>query len=112
MTDHVTPQHYAICRFTCEPADLTSYLPHPLGSAVEYILRAPFKGQEADDLSKAAYWLRRFAYDDEWCEPCEKISSGSTAGTCRSISVPARPPCASKNTASTAFSDSKARTSR
>lgn len=71
MFEHETPQHYAVCRFTCEPADLTQYLPHPLGSAIEYILRAPFKGQEADDLRKAAYWLRRFAADDEWCEPCE-----------------------------------------
>ena len=69
MFEHETPQHYALCRFTCEPADLTALLPHPLGSAIEYILRSPFKGQEAEDLHKAAYWLRRFADDDEWCIP-------------------------------------------
>lgn len=69
MTEHKTPAHYEACRFSCEPADLTQYLPHPLGSAVEYILRSPFKGQKAEDLHKAVYWLRRFADDDEWCTP-------------------------------------------
>ena len=69
LTEHQTPKHYVACRVTIEPADLTQYLPHPLGSAIEYILRSPFKGQKAEDLHKAAYWLRRFAYDDEWCIP-------------------------------------------
>lgn len=81
MTEHKTPKHYELCRFSCEPADLTQYLPHPLGSAVEYILRSPFKGQKAEDLHKAAYWLRRFADDGEWCVPHEDDSSWVYSGT-------------------------------
>lgn len=34
-------------------------LPHPIGSAVEYMLRAPYKGSEATDLRKAAWWLKK-----------------------------------------------------
>lgn len=52
------PEHYERNRFTCEPKDLTKYLPHPLASAVEYILRAPYKGTEETDLKKAVWWLK------------------------------------------------------
>lgn len=57
MINH--PQHYEVNRFTCEPADLTTMLPHPIASAVEYILRAPYKGTERQDLEKAKWWLER-----------------------------------------------------
>lgn len=58
MTDNVnSPDHYARFRFTCEPKDFTKFLPHPLASAIEYIIRAPFKGNELEDLSKAIFWL-------------------------------------------------------
>lgn len=61
MTDNVnSPSHYARYRFECEPKDLTKYLPHPLASAIEYILRAPFKGNELEDLQKARFWLLEF----------------------------------------------------
>lgn len=61
MTDNVnSPDHYARFRFTCEPKDLTKHLPHPLASAIEYILRAPFKGNELEDLKKAVWWLTEF----------------------------------------------------
>lgn len=62
MINH--PRHYEANRYSCEPADLTTMLPHPIASAVEYILRAPFKGTEVADLKKAQWWLAR-AYDTE-----------------------------------------------
>lgn len=57
MINH--PQHYEANRYSCEPADLTTMLPHPIASAVEYILRAPYKGSEIEDLKKALWWLER-----------------------------------------------------
>lgn len=62
MINH--PRHYEANRYSCEPADLTTMLPHPFASAVEYILRAPYKGAELADLKKAQWWLAR-AYDTE-----------------------------------------------
>lgn len=58
MVNH--PSHYTACRITLEPVDATELLPHPLASAVEYILRAPYKGSEKQDLEKAVWWLKRF----------------------------------------------------
>ncbi|WP_418954634.1 DUF3310 domain-containing protein [Sutterella wadsworthensis] len=54
------PAHYEKCRVAFEVVDLTERLPHSLGSAVEYILRAPYKGTERLDLQKAVWWLKRF----------------------------------------------------
>lgn len=53
------PKHYEAARFTCEPADLTTLMPHPIASAIEYIVRAPYKGSQETDLRKAAWWLNR-----------------------------------------------------
>lgn len=67
MTDNVNhPDHYARFRFECEPKDLTKYLPHPLASAIEYIIRAPFKGSELEDLQKARFWLLEFVNTDDF----------------------------------------------
>ena len=67
MTDNVNhPSHYARYRFECEPKDLTKYLPHPLASAIEYIIRAPFKGSELEDLQKARFWLLEFVNTDDF----------------------------------------------
>ena len=58
MTDNVnSPAHYCRFRVTFEPKDFTKWLPHPLASAMEYILRAPYKGNELEDLQKASFWL-------------------------------------------------------
>ena len=56
------PSHYTQAAVTIEPIDITSRLPHPIASAVEYIVRAGHKfGQaEAVDLSKARYWLNHW----------------------------------------------------
>ena len=71
MTDNVnSPSHYARYRFECEPKDLTKFLPHPLASAIEYIIRAPFKGSELEDLKKARFWLLEFVNTTEfWVVP-------------------------------------------
>lgn len=71
MTDNVNhPDHYARFRFSCEPKDLTKFLPHPLASAIEYIIRAPFKGSELEDLQKARFWLLEFVNTTEfWVVP-------------------------------------------
>nr|DAE90751.1 MAG TPA: nucelotide kinase [Caudoviricetes sp.] len=71
MTDAVNrPDHYARYRFECEPKDLTKFLPHPLASAIEYIIRAPFKGSELEDLQKARFWLLEFVNTTEfWVVP-------------------------------------------
>ena len=67
MTDNVNhPSHYARYRFECEPKDLTKFLPHPLASAIEYIIRAPFKGSELEDLQKARFWLLEFVNTDDF----------------------------------------------
>lgn len=64
-----SPAHYARFRVTIEPKDLTKFLPHPLASAIEYIMRAPFKGNEIEDLKKAAFWLRELLNTSElWSE--------------------------------------------
>ena len=83
MTDNVnSPSHYARYRFECEPKDLTKYLPHPLASAVEYIIRAPFKGSELEDLQKARFWLLEFVNtDDFWVTTYD--SDGSHPYFCR-----------------------------
>lgn len=58
MVNH--PSHYMACRIVLEPVDATELLPHPLASAVEYILRSLYKGSERQDLEKAVWWLMRF----------------------------------------------------
>lgn len=65
MTDAVNPDHYTRFRVTFEPADLTALLPHPLASALEYILRAPYKGNEIEDLRKARWWLKKLLSTEE-----------------------------------------------
>ena len=53
------PTHYGRCQISFAPADATAYLPHPLASATEYILRAGKKEgvPEIVDLKKAKWWL-------------------------------------------------------
>ena len=67
MTDNVnSPSHYARYRFECEPKDLTKYLPHPLASAIEYIMRAPLQGKRAGRPAKARFWLLEFVNTDDF----------------------------------------------
>lgn len=60
------PSHYERFRVNFEPADISAKLPHPLASAFEYILRAPYKNG-AEDLRKAEWWLNKLLQDkDIW----------------------------------------------
>ena len=72
------PPHYEQARFTCEPMDLTTHLPHPLASAVGYIIRAPWKDNEKEDLSKAVFWLCHFLQTPSFWEKPE----GEKYGEC------------------------------
>lgn len=51
------PFHYN--QFSHEVIELTECLGFCLGNAVKYILRAPFKGKEVEDLQKAKWYLNR-----------------------------------------------------
>ena len=82
MTDNVnSPSHYARYRFECEPKDLTKFLPHPLASAIEYIIRAPFKGSELEDLKKARFWLEEFSNTQRFWNGTFRGADGQTTDT-------------------------------
>lgn len=52
------PSHYAD-HYEHEVIELTEKLDFCLGNAVKYILRAPYKGHEAEDLKKARWYVNR-----------------------------------------------------
>lgn len=53
------PSHYLKAAITIEPIELTSRLGSCLGQALQYVLRAPYKGNEEEDLKKAIFYLRK-----------------------------------------------------
>ena len=53
------PAHYT--SYPHEVIELTEHLGFCLGNAVKYILRAPFKGNELQDLKKARWYIERIA---------------------------------------------------
>lgn len=58
MDDPVNhPAHYT--QYPHEVIELTEQLNFCMGNAVKYILRAPFKGREAEDLKKAKWYVER-----------------------------------------------------
>lgn len=62
MQDQVNhPRHYGGEQNPHEPIKVIEYygLGFCLGNVVKYILRAPHKGTEIEDLEKAAWYLRR-----------------------------------------------------
>lgn len=65
------PAHYT--QYKHEVIELTGQLDFCLGNAVKYILRAPFKGSEEQDLQKArwylCYWRVRNFLNDKVFEP-------------------------------------------
>lgn len=54
------PAHYMQASITVEPIELTARLDACLGQAVNYIVRAPYKGNKVEDLQKAIFYLRKF----------------------------------------------------
>lgn len=60
MTDNVNhPSHYLKAAVTIEPIELTSRLSSCYGQALQYILRAPYKGNTIEDLKKALFYLQK-----------------------------------------------------
>ena len=55
------PHHYMAASVIVQPIELTARLDSCLGQALQYVLRAPFKGNEQEDLSKAVFYLRKRA---------------------------------------------------
>lgn len=58
------PEHYT--QYEHEVIELTERLDFCLGNAVKYILRAPFKGKEVEDLNKALWYLQRYLKRNVW----------------------------------------------
>lgn len=59
MSDPVNhPSHYT--QYKHEVIELTMQLDFLLGNFCKYILRAPFKNNEVEDLRKAAWYLRKY----------------------------------------------------
>lgn len=54
------PAHYMQASITVEPIELTARLDACLGQAVNYIVRAPYKGNKVEDLQKAIFYLRKY----------------------------------------------------
>ena len=57
------PKHYT--QYEHEVIELTEQLGFCLGNAVKYILRAPYKGNELEDLKKAGWYLNRLLAGDD-----------------------------------------------
>lgn len=55
MVNH--PAHYT--QYKMEVIELTQYCGFCIGNAFKYILRAPFKGNEKEDLEKARWYINR-----------------------------------------------------
>ncbi len=53
------PAHYCSHPSGVEVIQITEHLPFCTGNAIKYILRAPFKGKERQDLEKAIWYLQR-----------------------------------------------------
>lgn len=51
------PSHYMKAAITIEPIELTARLDSCLGQALQYVFRAPYKGNEREDLEKARFYL-------------------------------------------------------
>ena len=51
------PSHYLKAAITIEPIELTARLDSCLGQALQYLLRAPYKGRMREDMEKALFYL-------------------------------------------------------
>ena len=70
------PSHYVKCAVMLEPIELTSRLDACLGQAINYVLRAPYKGSQKEDLKKAVFYLNRELGN---LELCTRYSTTGTA---------------------------------
>lgn len=53
------PLHYLKAAVVIEPIELTSRLDSCLGQALQYVMRAPYKGNDIEDLEKAVFYLKK-----------------------------------------------------
>ena len=60
MSDPVNPKHYKVHPSGIEPILICRHMGFALGNVIKYVMRAPFKGHELEDLRKARWYL-----DDE-----------------------------------------------
>lgn len=62
MSSPVTsPEHYQQAKALVQPIELCRRFPFCFGNFCKYVLRAPYKGQELEDLAKALQYLH-------WCD--------------------------------------------
>lgn len=54
------PQHYLVSTIHLQPIELTARLDSCLGQALQYIIRAPYKDSELEDLRKADFYLNKW----------------------------------------------------
>lgn len=58
MSDNVYhPNHYVLNSVRLEPVELTARVPSAIGQAINYVMRARFKGTYKEDLEKAINYL-------------------------------------------------------
>lgn len=53
------PEHYNVHPSGIEPIEITKYETFFRGNIIKYVLRAPYKGSELEDLEKAREYLDR-----------------------------------------------------
>lgn len=86
MTDNVNhPTHYLMAAVTIEPIELTSRMTSCIGQALQYVFRAKYKSNEAEDLKKAVFYLKKQlevgGYSDVCPEAFQYISVFSAHST-------------------------------
>lgn len=60
MEDQVNhPRHYTIHPSGIETIELTEHMNFCLGNVIKYVMRAPYKGKQLEDLKKASWYLNR-----------------------------------------------------
>lgn len=53
-----SPPHYTSHPSGIEPIVITRHMNFNLGNVIKYVMRAPYKGHELQDLEKAAWYLQ------------------------------------------------------
>lgn len=66
--DYIKPDYYKDAGGLIEPIDICIQFPFSFGSFLKYVLRAPYKGDEAADLTKALYYWE-IACEEYLCDP-------------------------------------------
>ncbi len=70
MVNH--PPHYK--QYNYEVIELTECFNFCVGNALKYVLRAPYKGKEEEDLKKAIWYLEREKENIPDCEDYYRVS--------------------------------------